>query len=94
MAKRRKQTLTENDIKRIVREERQKLMETLELGLSHPSEAPKKTKQVDAKDYAKSASQCMDYYQMCKLKEAQMIKDLKRLQEIKRELKRRILKGI
>jgi len=94
MARRRRKTLTENDIKRIVAEERQKLMETLELGLSHPSEAPKQTKQVDAKDYAKTATKCMDYYQLCKIKEAKMIKDLKRLQEIKRELKKRILKGI
>lgn len=94
MPKRRRKSLTENDIKRIVREERAKLMETLELGLSHPSEAPKQSKEVDAKDYAKTVTQCMDHYQACKIKEAKMIKDLKRLQEIKRELKRRILKGI
>ena len=60
----------------------------------HPSDAPKQSKEVDAKDYAKTVTQCMDHYQACKIKEAKMIKDLKRLQEIKRELKRRILKGI
>ena len=94
MSRRRRASYTENDIRRIVREERRKIMETLELGLSHPTEAPKKTKQVDAKDYAKSVTQCMDYYQLCKLKEAKLIKDLKRLQEIKRELKKRVIKGI
>jgi hypothetical protein len=36
----------------------------------------------------------MDYYQMCKLKESKMIEEFKRLQEVKRELKKRILKGI
>lgn len=86
--------VTPRNIRRLVAEERARLDETLELKLKHPSEAAKRTREVDATGYADTLSQCMDYYQMCKLKESKMIEELKRLQEVKRELKRRILKGI
>jgi len=86
--------VTPSTIKRLVMEERQRLNETLELKLRHPSEAAKKTKEVDASGYADTLSQCKNYYQACKIKEAKMIEELKTLQEVKRELKLRILKGI
>lgn len=86
--------VTPNLIKRLVLEERQKLNETLELKLKRPEDVHKKVREVDATGYADTLSQCMDYYQMCKLKESKLIKDLKNLQEVKRELKARILKGI
>ena len=86
--------VTPNLIKRLVLEERQKLNETLELKLKRPEDVHKKVREVDATGYADTLSQCMDYYQMCKLKETKLIKDLKKLQEVKRELKTRILKGI
>ena len=86
--------LTPAVIRRIIKEERQKRNETLELKLKHPSEAPKKTREVDATGYANTVAQCMDYYQMCKLKEAKLIQDLKKVQEVKRELKKRLLKNI
>ena len=86
--------VTPNLIKRLVLEERQKLNETLELKLKRPEDVHKKVREVDATGYADTLSQCMDYYQMCKIKESKLIKDLKKLQEVKRELKSRILKGI
>ena len=86
--------LTPAVIRRIIKEERQKLNETLELKLKHPSEASKKTREVDATGYANTVAQCMDFYQMCKLKEAKLIQDLKKVQEVKRELKKRLLKNI
>lgn len=86
--------LTPAVIRQLVIEERARLNETLELKQSHPSEAAKKTREVKATDYASTVSQCMDYYQMCKLKETKLIEDLKRVQEVKRELKKRLLKDI
>tara|TARA_Y100000114_G_C11759374_1_gene328682 strand:+ start:478 stop:762 length:285 start_codon:yes stop_codon:yes gene_type:complete len=94
MSRSKRIALTKANIRRIVKEERKNLMETLELGMSHPTEVHKQTKEVDAQDYAKSVTQCMNYYQLCKIQEAKMIEDLKKLQEIKRELKKRIVKGI
>jgi len=86
--------LTPAVIRKLVREERARLNETLELGLKHPSEVSKRTREVDATKYADTLSQCMDYYQMCKLKESKLIEELKTLQEVKRELKKRLLHNI
>ena len=86
--------ITPETIRRLVKEERARLNETLELKLKHPSDAPGKTKEVGPSDYANSLARCMNYYQACKIREEKMIEDLKRLQEIKRELKRRIINGI
>lgn len=86
--------VTPEIIKEMIQEERQRLNETLEMKASHPSDVSKNVKEVEASDFASSLSQCMDFYQACKLKESKMIEDLKRLQEVKRELRRRIIKGI
>ena len=86
--------ITPATIRRLIKEESQKLNETLELKLKHPSDVAKKVREVDATDYANSLANCMNYYQACKIKEAKMIEELKTLQEVKRELKRRIIKGI
>jgi len=86
--------ITPATIKRLVKEERKRLNETLELKMKHPSDVHKKVREVDATDYANSLANCMNYYQACKIKEAKMIEELKTLQEVKRELKRRIIKGI
>lgn len=86
--------ITPETIRQLVKEERQRLNETLELNMKHPSDVSKKVREVDATDYANTLSQCMNYYQACKIKEAKMIEELKTLQEVKRELKRRIIKGI
>jgi len=86
--------VTPQTIRRLVREERARLNETLELKLKHPSDVHKKVREVDATSYADTLSKCMNYYQACKIKESKMIEELKRLQEVKRELKSRILKGI
>lgn len=86
--------ITPSAIRRLVKEERARLNETLELKMKHPSDVAKKTREVDASGYSDTLAKCMDYYQMCKLKESKLIEDLKQLQEVKRELKKRILKGI
>ncbi len=86
--------ITPENIKKIVLEERQKLNETLEMKMKHPSDTHKKVKEIGPSDYSNSLSKCMDYYQMCKLKESKLIKELKTLQEVKKELKKRIIKGI
>lgn len=86
--------ITPATIRRLIKEEKQKLNETLELNMKHPSEVSKKVREVDATEYANSLAQAMNYYQACKIKESKMIEELKTLQEVKRELKRRIIKGI
>ncbi len=91
---RRNVKLTNEMLRRIIAEERQKLNETLEMGLKHPSEAPKKTREVDADKFADTLENCCNWYQMCKLEEAKLSKQLKIVQEAKKRLKRKILKSI
>lgn len=86
--------ITPANIRRLVKEERQRLNETLELGASHPGDVMKKVKEVQATQYADTLAKCMNYYQACKIKEAKLVEELKKIQEAKRELKRQILKGI
>lgn len=86
--------LTKETLKRIVQEEMKRMNETLELGLSHPDEVSKRVKEVDADKYASSVEQCMDYYKLCKLKEAKLIRDLKRIQEAKKQLKKKLLANL
>ena len=90
--KRRK--LTNRVLKRLVREERQKLQETLELGLNHPSEAAKRTKEIDADKYAKTLEDAINHYKLMKLKEAKLKKQLQKIQETKRILKKRMLRDL
>jgi len=86
--------ITPATIRRLVKEERARLNETLEFKMKHPSDVSKKVREVDATDYAETLSKGMNYYQACKIKESKLIEELKKIQEIKRELKLHILKGI
>tara|TARA_B100001059_G_C17692553_1_gene505741 strand:+ start:187 stop:483 length:297 start_codon:yes stop_codon:yes gene_type:complete len=90
----RNRKLTPHVLRRIIAEERTRLNETLEMGLKHPSEAPKRTREVPAEKYADTLEDCCNWYQVCKLKEAKLVKQLKLVKEAKRRLKRRILKNI
>ena len=83
--------LTPRILKRIIAEEAAKLNETLEMGLKHPSEAPKRTKEIDAHKFADSLEACMDYYKMCCIKEEKMISKLRMIQEAKRRLKKKMI---
>ncbi len=91
---RRNRKLTSRTLRRIIAEERARLNETLEMGLSHPSEAPKKTREVPAEKYADTLEDCCNWYQVCKLKESKLQKELMLVKEAKRRLKRRILENM
>ena len=89
-----KKRLTRATLRRLVREERARLNETLELGLDRPEAVAKRVREVDADKFAGTVEQCMDYYRLCKLKEAKLIRDLKKIQETKRLLKKRLLNNL
>ena len=78
---RRRKKLTPRVLRRLIAEEAAKLNETLEMGLKHPSEAPKRTREVDAHKYADTLESCMNYYKMCNLKDLlRMLKKMKQIQ--------------
>jgi hypothetical protein len=86
--------LTPKTLRRLIAEEAAKLNETLEMGLKHPSEAPKRTREVDAHKLANTLEACMNHYKMYKLKEAKLIKQLRLVQEAKTKLKKKILRKL
>jgi hypothetical protein len=90
----RRKKITPSLIRKMIQEEKQRLNETLELGLKHPSEAPKRTREVDANKYASTLEACMDHYKACKLKEAKLRRELKKIQETKRLLKAKLIKNL
>tara|TARA_Y100000592_G_C5283278_1_gene227308 strand:+ start:157 stop:438 length:282 start_codon:yes stop_codon:yes gene_type:complete len=92
MARRRK--LTVETIRRIIKEEKARLNETLEMGLSHPSEVSKRTKEVGADKLADTLEACINHYKACNLKEAKLRRQLKKIQETKRRLKRKMKKNL
>ena len=91
MARRR---ITRSDLKRMVLAESARIQETLELGLDRPEDVAKRTREVDANKYASTLEHCMDQYKLCKLKEAKLIRDLKKIQETKARLKKRLLNNL
>ena len=91
---RRNRKLTASTLRKIIAEERARLNETLEMGLKHPSEASKRTREVGADKYADTLEDCCNWYQMCKLKEAKLERELQLVKEAKKRLKSRILKTV
>lgn len=79
--------ITEKMLKRLINEERQRLNETLEMGLKHPSDAHKRTREVQAKDMSSTLEKCVDYYKTCCIKEGELKRELKKIREMKRRLK-------
>ena len=92
MARRKK--LTPGIIKRLISEERKKLNETLELGLKDSSDVHKKVKEIDASKYANTLEKCINHYKACKIQEAKLRRQLKKIQETKRKLKSKLLKNL
>ena len=90
----RRRKLTNNVLRRLIKEERKKLQETLELGLSHPEDVAKRTKEIKAEKYASTLEDAVNHYKLMKLKEAKLKKQLQKIQEAKRVLKKRMLKNL
>ena len=88
------QSLTKSRLRQLILEEKARIAETLELGLSHPDEAPAKTKEVKAEKLASTVQSCVNHYKACQIKEAKLIEQLKKIQEAKRLLKKRILSNL
>lgn len=86
--------LTGSILRKLIKEEKARLAETLELGKQSASEAAKCTKEVKAEKFAGTISSCVDYYKACSLKEEKILAQLAKLQEAKKLLKRQILNNL
>ena len=86
--------LTRGIIQRLINEEKAKLLETLEQGAKTPSDAAKKTKEVDADKMADTLATDLDHYKAMKIHEEKLVKQLKAIREAKSLLKKRLLRNI
>lgn len=86
--------ITANLIRRMIQEEKQNILETLELGSKTPAESAKKTREVDADKLAKTLADDLNHYKAMKIHEKKLVKQLKLVREAKEKLKARLLKEI
>ena len=82
--------LSARDLKRMVLEERAKMKKSEKSSDGYSSEA----KKVDAKDFANSLSNKIDYVKKLKLEERRLIKKLKASNRAKRAIKKLIVKEL
>ena len=94
MARRKPVKVTSSVLRRLINEEKRRIMETLELGASTPEEAAKKTQVVDASGYPKSLGAAVDHYKLMKIQEAKLIRQLKKLREAKAKVEKKLLNSI
>jgi len=85
--------ITPNFLKKIIIEEARKLrLETLETGVTDPEKV--KAEETDADEFADSLAKDIDHIKVLKIKENRLRKNLKKIQAIKSQLRRRIQKRI
>ena len=84
--------LTPSLLKKMVLRERSRMLETLELGEENVEKAAGKTEEVDADDMAGSIEQDVDWMKALKIKESRLRRDLRKINEVKKKLRARVLK--
>ena len=92
---RRTKRLTPSLLRRIVLEERARILETsdpIAAGIEDPEKIS--ADEVSAEDLAQTLEKDIDHVKVLKLKERRLRKELKRLQERRRRIRARILKRI
>jgi|ETNmetMinimDraft_2_1059921.scaffolds.fasta_scaffold155809_1 hypothetical protein len=86
--------LSAKRLRKIVLEEKTKFYETLELKTSSPEDAAKKTKEVDAGDYAGTLSKALDHVRALKIKESRLKNNLQNTISEKKRFVNAILKSL
>ena len=81
-------TLTPALLRRIVLEERAKLMEVLETGKEHPEDVP--SDEIDADGYAETLEKDIDHYKALKIHETRLRRQLTKVAEAKTRPRRKI----
>lgn len=86
--------LTDDILRKMIAEEKQRLVETLELQLKHPSDAHKKAREIKADGYADTITSKIDHYKALKLQESELLKQYMKLREARSRLKAQLLKEL
>ena len=86
--------LTPKMLRKMVLQEKKRVRETLELGQEEVEKAAAKTPEVDADDQANTLEKDVDFLKVLKIQERKYAVKLRRIQEAKVQLKKRILRKL
>jgi len=86
--------LTDAVLRRLIAEEKRRLVETLELQLKEPAQVAKRTKEIKADGFQNTLEDKIDHYKAMKIHEAELLKQYMKLREARARLKARLLKEI
>ena len=86
--------LTPKMLRNMVLQEKKRVRETLELGQEEVEKAAAKTPEVDADDQANTLEKDVDFLKVLKIQERKCAVKLRRIQEAKVQLKKRILRKL
>jgi hypothetical protein len=86
--------LTPALLRRLVLQEKKKMMEVLETGEEDSVKAADKTSEVPADKLADSLEQDIDWMKALKIKEGKLKKRLKKVYEVKKHIRGRIIKKL
>ena len=86
--------LTPALLKKMVLREKRRIQEVLETGEEDTEKAAKKTEEVDADELADSLANDVDYLKVLKIKETRLRKKLNKVNEIKKKIKKRIVRSL
>ena len=85
--------LTPKMLRRLVIEEKSRMLEKLGDGMS-AEKAAKDTEEVEADDLADTLSQDIDWMKALKIKETKLRRQLRRVNEAKRQVRKRVIKRL
>ena len=86
--------LTPQMLRKMVLQEKKRVRETLELGIEDVEKAAAKTPEVDADKQADTLEKDVDFLKVLKIQERKYAVKLRRIQEAKTKLKKRILRKL
>jgi hypothetical protein len=86
--------LTDDVLRRMIAQEKRRLVETLELQLKRPEDAHKKAREVKADDYANTLEAKFNHYNAMKLQETELLSQYMKLREARERLKTQLLKAL
>lgn len=86
--------LTPSLLRKMVLEEKTKLEEVLEVGSDDPEAVAAKVEEVPADEQADTLALDIDYVKALKIKEANLKKRLKKIAEVKKHLRAKIIKNL
>ena len=86
--------LTPSLLKKLVLQEKHRIMEVLETGEEDSEKLAKKTEEVDADELADSLANDIDYLKALKISEARLRRKLRKVNEARKKLRKKVVRSL